>query len=137
MNKTYFVDTRYLVALSNTRDQWHKSAIFWKEQLAQERALLLTTDYILIEFADGLSSLKFRKEAVNIIMALQKSRWVKIVPSSQQLQNSGLNLYRLRQDKEWSLTDCISIIVMEMYGIRDVLSSDKHFAQAGFKLLME
>jgi predicted nucleic acid-binding protein len=136
MSKLYFVDTSYLVALLNTRDQWHRSAIYWKEQISQNHILLLTTDYILIELADGLSSIKFRKEAGDTILTLQNSRYISIIHSSQKLLDMGLNLYRERIDKEWSLTDCISIITMELYNITEVLSSDKHFIQAGFNLLL-
>jgi predicted nucleic acid-binding protein len=41
-------------------------------------------------------------------------------------------LYRQRADKHWSLTDCISFVVMEQEGLREALTGDRHFAQAGF-----
>ena len=46
----------------------------------------------------------------------------------------GLHLER--QDKEWSLTDCISFLVMQRRSIRQALAYDHHFAQAGFDSLL-
>jgi len=45
----------------------------------------------------------------------------------------GLKLYTERPDKDWSLTDCISFVVMEEHGIIEALTGDHHFEQAGFK----
>jgi len=39
-------------------------------------------------------------------------------------------------DKEWGLTDCISFVVMKDRKLTDVLTTDHHFEQAGFKSLL-
>jgi predicted nucleic acid-binding protein len=52
------------------------------------------------------------------------------------LFETGVSLYASRTDKEWSLTDCISFTVMSQYGIRDALTGDRHFEQAGFRALL-
>jgi hypothetical protein len=49
----------------------------------------------------------------------------------------GLQLFGDRPDKEWSLTDCISFVVMEKEGVREALTGDKHFEQAGFVALLK
>ncbi len=43
----------------------------------------------------------------------------------------------MRPDKDWSLTDCISFVVMEEHGITDALTGDHHFEQAGFRALLK
>ncbi len=48
----------------------------------------------------------------------------------------GVALYADRADKHWSLTDCISFIVMEDRGIRDALTGDHRFQQGGFNALL-
>jgi predicted nucleic acid-binding protein len=63
---------------------------------------------------------------------LRKDEPATIVPLSQDLLNRGLALYHARQDKEWSLVDCTSFIIMEDLGIHEVLTTDHHFEQAGF-----
>jgi predicted nucleic acid-binding protein len=47
-----------------------------------------------------------------------------------------LERYAARPDKDWTLTDCISFVVMEDEGITDALTGDQHFVQAGFKVLL-
>jgi hypothetical protein len=41
-----------------------------------------------------------------------------------------------RPDKDWSLIDCISFVVMEEEGIQEALTADQHFEQAGFTALL-
>jgi uncharacterized protein len=59
-----------------------------------------------------------------------------IVPAASDLLQQGFDLFSRRPDKEWSLTDCISFVVMEDYGLSEALTSDSHFEQAGFKKLL-
>lgn len=66
-----FLDTAYLYALLNSRDEWHAAALFWQERLAGQRRPLVTTEFVLVEFADGLASLRFRSEAARTIAALR------------------------------------------------------------------
>jgi hypothetical protein len=44
---------------------------------------------------------------------------------------------RDRPDKDWSLTDCISFVVMEDENIKEALTADHHFEQAGFVALLK
>ncbi len=60
-----------------------------------------------------------------------------IVRPTQDLFNRGLRFYDARPDKQWSLTDCISMVVMQESGIKDVLTGDHHFEQAGSNLLFK
>jgi len=66
---------------------------------------------------------------------LQDTR-VEVVPQTRDLFRAGYDLYRKRPDKGYSLTDCVSMIVMQRYGIMDVLTNDAHFMQEGFHALM-
>lgn len=61
---------------------------------------------------------------------------VQIILASRSLQQRGVELYRQRQDKEWSLTDCISFVVMADHGLTEALTADRHFEQAGFTVLL-
>ena len=131
-----FVDTAYIYALFNKRDQWHEKALEWQQKLALENRSLITTQFILTEIADGLSPLKSRQNAVNIIHALENSEIVEVIPATPELFRKGLNLYESRPDKSWGLTDCISFVVMNEKNLFEVLTTDDHFRQAGFRVLM-
>lgn len=131
-----FVDTAYIYALFNKRDQWHEKALEWQQKIARENSALLTTQFILTEIADGLSQLKSRRNAVNIIHALENSEIVEVIPATSELFRKGLNLYESRPDKSWGLTDCVSFVVMNEKNLFDALTTDDHFRQAGFRALM-
>ena len=60
---------------------------------------------------------------------------ITIVEPLEALYRRGLALYDARPDKEWSLTDCISFVVMADEGLTESLTGDGHFTQAGFKAL--
>ena len=81
-------------------------------------------------------SVSQRRLAVRLVDELRVSTEVEIVPQSHASFESGLELYRRRMDKGFSLTDCISMLAMEELKLRDVLTRDHHFRQAGFNLLM-
>ena len=131
-----FLDTAYANALINTRDQWHERAVVWQERLAKERRPLLSTEFVLVEIADGLATVQFRKHAAQMINLLQENPFVEIVPLSSELFEEALELYKKRTDKRWGLTDCTSFIVMQRYGVVDALTTDEHFQQAGFRALL-
>lgn len=131
-----FLDTAYIYALFNNRDQWHERALRWQRKIALENLPVLTTEFILIEIGNGLSSLKFRRNAADIIHTLQENAFVKIVPASSELFLQALNLYEQRTDKSWGLTDCISFVVMTENNLTEALTTDDHFRQAGFRALL-
>jgi len=68
---------------------------------------------------------------------LQADPKVTIVPPSSDLLARGITLYAQRPDKHWSLTDCISFVVMEEHGLTQALTADWHFEQAGFEVLIK
>ncbi len=58
------------------------------------------------------------------------------VPFQADLVNAAVGLYRARPDKNWSLTDCLSFVVMEQRQLREALTTDRHFEQARVKAMM-
>jgi predicted nucleic acid-binding protein len=128
-----FADTYYLVALVNTRDKGHEIAL----QYSQGPSVgLLTTTWVLVEFADALSSMTSRARAARFIRGIQQAADVEVVPPSREQFDRALALYEQRPDKDWSLTDCLSFLVMDERGIVEALTADHHFEQAGFLALL-
>jgi uncharacterized protein len=124
-----FVDTSFVIALINEKDQYHHQA----EALSYtfENSQLITTDAVLLEIGNALAR-DFRKEAVAVIKVLQSSKKVEVIAIDQKLFGKGLEVYEKRNDKTWGLVDCISFIVMGESGITEVLTFDRDFEQAGF-----
>ena len=131
-----FLDPAYVTALVNVRDPWHNAAVHWAARLAVERRRLVTTEFVLVEIADGLAAVRFRAQAVQVITTLQASPLVDIIPASSQLFRTALELYRRRADKDWGLTDCVSFVVMSEQSLSEALTTDDHFRQAGFRALL-
>lgn len=128
-----FADASYYIALLSPRDQHHQDAIRVSGQLRQP---VIVTDLVLIEVSNALASIDSRVGAVALWAHLQNDPSVTIVAASTELIADGRNLYARRSDKEWSLTDCVSFIVMEKRGLNDALTADHHFQQAGFTALL-
>jgi predicted nucleic acid-binding protein len=131
-----FLDTAYVNALVNSRDHWHPAAVTWEQRLAAQKRLLVTTEFVFIEIADGLAAVRFRAQALRVIDVLRTSPLVEVVPSSSELFNAALELYGQRADKDWGLTDCSSFVVMHERRLTDALTMDEHFRQAGFRPLL-
>ena len=78
-----------------------------------------------------------RREAAAVVRDILDNQGVRVVPQTHESFLDGLDRYERRLDKHYSLQDCISMNVMEAQGITDVLTSDHHFEQEGFAILMK
>ena len=97
---------------------------------------LVTTDYILIEVADALSSPRDRPRFLALLDALAADPDATIIPADGDLFRRGIALFRARVDKDWPLTDCLSFVLMDDLGLTEALTGDRHFLQAGFRPLL-
>ena len=124
-----FADAFYFVARLNRRDQHHERVVAFSREF---RAHILTTDWVLMEVADALAKSENRGRIHGFILHLRQSAACEVVPASRELFDRALELYRQHADKEWTLTDCVSFVVMRERGITQALTEDRHFEQAGF-----
>ena len=130
---TRFADTFYFLALLNRRDSAHLSAV----NHSRGPEGILTTEWVLTELADALASRTKRQEFKIVYEFLRSDPHVEIVPSDPGLFRQGIEFYLARNDKDWSLTDCISFVIMKQHGIGEALTGDHHFEQAGFRALLK
>ena len=135
--ETVFIDTSALFALIADDDFLHKSAKLVMAKLTEKKARLVTTESVLFELANGLSSVQFRSTTAQFIARILTNDDIEIEWSSRNLFDRASELYENRPDKEWSLTDCASFVVMNDRNISFAFTSDKHFEQAGFIKLLE
>jgi predicted nucleic acid-binding protein len=133
--KSLYADTFYWIALAGPTDSAHQSALM----LTAERATseIVTTDEVLTEYLTFFSAAPepTRREAAEVFEDLLASSIVRVIPQSRDSFRAGLQLYRARPDKGYSLTDCISMQTMRREGITEVLTNDRHFEQEGFRAL--
>lgn len=128
-----FADTVFWLALVLRRDACHPRAQSWARALSGR---IITTWAVLLETANTLAPAAWRHLAVRFVDRLEAHPNVEIVELDSALLRRGWDLYQNRADKDWSLVDCISFIVMGDRGIRDALTADRHFQQAGFRALL-
>ena len=99
---------------------------------------LVTTDEVLTEVLAAFCEAGplLRQRAATLVRNLHKKLTVTVYPPSRDTFLTGLSLYEARPDKGYSLTDCISMNVMQREGITKVLTHDDHFTQEGFIRLL-
>ena len=127
-----FLDTSFVIALINERDQYHDQAQALSYKF--ENFALLTTSPVLLEIGNALAK-DFRGQAANIIKVLAGSTRVEVAEIDLNLLKKGLAVYENYADKTWGLVDCISFVVMREAEVNQVLTFDRDFAQAGFSVL--
>ena len=107
--------------------------------LTAERAssAIVTTDEVLTEFLTFFAAAAepTRRETSALVEELLRSTVIQVIPQSRESFRSGLQLYRARPDKGYSLTDCISMQTMKRQGLMEALTNDRHFEQEGFRAL--
>ena len=128
-----FIDTSFLLAMVLEPDAHHERALEWRKRISPP---FLTTEYVLVEFLDALVQVPLRPRATRTVETLRSDGHVRIVPADSALFGEAFQLFKTYGDKAWSLTDCISFVVMRREGIRDALTSDHDFEQAGFRALL-
>jgi predicted nucleic acid-binding protein len=131
-----FLDAAYLIALAQPGDEHHGKARQISRTLNSARTRIVTSRAVLLEIGNSLSKIKFRPVAISLLETIEKTEFVEIVPLAEDLIRAGWKLFCQRPDKEWSWADCISFVVMRERGIRQALTTEEHFEQAGFIALL-
>lgn len=129
-----FADTAALVAFDNRQDAWHAKAVAVSRRLTLAGCCFVTTDAILLEVGNTLSRAQFKTVALRLIETVRRSSHWQCLPVDRPLLDRGLALFRQRPDTDWSLTDCISILVAADLGIEHAFTTDRHFTQAGLEI---
>ena len=137
MASPLFLDTSYVIALKSPRDRHHPAALQWERRIRADSLQVVTTQAVQLEIGAAFSRLAYRNVAAAILEALDRDPSITVVPLDDDIYQRALDLFVSRMDKEWSLTDCVSFVVMRDRAITQALSADAHFAQAGFDALLQ
>jgi predicted nucleic acid-binding protein len=137
MSSSVFVDTSAWIALINKSDVFHLKAKTIRDVLVKDDRQCLVTDYVVVEIANSLSRIPWRSSAIQLINSIYASENINVLEIDKDIYVEAWKLYSERIDKEWSLTDCTSFVVMNRNGIAEAFTNDRHFEQAGFKILLK
>jgi predicted nucleic acid-binding protein len=130
-----FADTFYWIALADFADSAHQRALSLTAKLAASR--IVTTDEVLTEYLTFFSTAPeaLRREVAESVEGILSSSVIRVIAQSRESFLAGVQLYRARPDKEYSLVDCISMQTMRREGLTEILTNDRHFEQEGFRAL--
>lgn len=135
MKNIYFLDTSYILALEIKNEDAHQQVIQNWSALAVSKPYLVTTTYVFDEVVTFLNSRDLHYKAVEIGNQLLQSSDIELIEIDKILFDRGWQYFQKYQDKSYSLTDCLSFMVMQNREILTALTLDNHFRQAGFQIL--
>ncbi len=128
-----FVDTSGLYALLVRTEERHDDVVSALRKVLEEGRVLHTTSYVIVETVALLQhrlGLAPVRDFVEHLLPLLSIEWV-----TEALHRKGIE-HLFREDRRrLSLVDCVSLEYIRSEGMRDVLSLDSHFTQAGCRLL--
>jgi predicted nucleic acid-binding protein len=133
--KGVFVDTAGWMACADEGDRAHGQACEARDAALEQGNVLVTTDYVidevltLIRMRLGLAAAKAWWEQIEGSLRL---RWEWIGMDRAEKARKAFFRYR---DKDYSFTDCTSLVVMQELRLRQALTTDRHFRQMGFQVL--
>ena len=134
-NDRLFLDANYLIALEVANDQHHNEAASHWRTLFELPVTLVTTSFVLDEIATFLNSRRQHARAIRVGDNLLTASNIELIHVDESLFREAWRYFKQHSDKTFSLTDCVSFVLMNRLGITKALSFDKHFAQAGFTRL--
>lgn len=130
--KGLFVDTAGWMACADGADPAHRPACAARDAVLEQGAMLITTDYVIDETLTlirkrlGLAAAETWWEQVEASSRL-RWEWVGVTRA----EKAGRLFFRHR-DKDYSFTDCTSLVVMQELKLRHALTTDHHFLSHGF-----
>jgi len=128
------LDTSGLMCVFDRRDFRHRDAL----EFYSAASTRLTHNYVLVEFVALAQSRNApRAEALAFIADLFDDPEVEVAWIDEQLHQDALALLHERLDKNWSLCDAVSFLLMRGRGLTESLTTDHHFEQAGFIKLLK
>lgn len=134
-----YVDTSGWLELVDQRQPFHEIAKRRVDEVLRDGGMLITSHLVLIELVALMTSpIRIAKPRQTTILSdLQQDPTIEVVFVDQESTLHAWHLWENRLDKQWSLVDCASFILMQDRGIESALTMDHHFEQAGFVRLLK
>jgi uncharacterized protein len=130
-----FIDTGGWVACADGSDPAYEASRAARDSALASGRLLVTTDFVVDETLTLIRS-RLGLRAADVwwrrIDGASRVRWERI--DAERFEKAR-QLFFQHADKDYSFTDCTSFVVMKALRLTHALTTDRHFAQMGFRLL--
>ena len=137
MNEVFADTSGWANAFVKT-EPYHLEASTLVKQWQQNNRRVVTTNYVLSELISLFTRLGApRVRGVKYIETLHSADWIEIVYVDESLDQKAWQLLANRLDKQWSLVDAASFVIMQERNLTEALTEDHHFEQAGFVRLLK
>jgi predicted nucleic acid-binding protein len=137
MGGNIFVDTSGFYSLLVTGDDMHERAAAILRDGPRLKTRFVTSDYVLDETITLLRARGLSHLAMNLLQSIRSSRACHVEWMGPERFDQTCILFRQHPERTWSFTDCFSFCLMKEQRIRDALTKDEHFEQAGFRRLLD
>jgi predicted nucleic acid-binding protein len=130
-----FADTSALYAAVDSRDAHHAQVAQAMRQLARTSRMIVTSDYVVAETLNLAVARGGRKVAERLLQLLENSSGLRMDRINPERFVAAKAFFRKHSDHNYSFTDCTSFVLMHELQIEDALTTDRHFREAGFRIL--
>ena len=130
-----FADTSALYAFVNRRDVHHRRAAALVKELARAGRPIITSDYIVAETINLAVARRAPNVAERLLDLIEQSKGIRIEWIGTERFQASKNFFRKHDDHTYSFTDCTSFVIMSELRVQAALTTDHHFAEAGFRVL--
>ncbi len=135
-SRRVFGDTSFFFALVAKRDPAHRPAVLAYEKLLKAGARVITTDYVVDETLTLTKARIDARTTLELLDRMERSESIDLEALTSERFLASKQYFRKHSDHGYSFTDCTSFIVMQELKIRAALTTDRHFKEAGFDVLI-
>ena len=132
-----FIDTSGFYSLLVRRDSMHARAAEYIADAASVRGRFVTTDYVIDETVTLLRARGHGELVEPLFQAIDNSTAMRVEWTTSERFAEARSFCLRHSDKAWSFTDCVSFVVMRSLGLTKALTSNNHFEQGGFRVLLK
>ena len=136
-NREVFADTSVLYAFVDKRDSCHDAAGRIVGELIRAGRRLVVSDYVIAEAVNLANVRAGRSVAGRVLDLIEQTAGIRVEWIGSIRFELAKAFFRKHADHDFSFTDCTSFVVMRELRIRDALTSDHHFVEAGFRTLLK
>jgi predicted nucleic acid-binding protein len=136
MAREVFLDTAGLYALADRRDPTRQAVIEQVQKLVAAKRAIVLTDYVIDEGATLAKARAGGYAAGRLLELVERSAGIRLEWIGPDRFDAAKAFFRKHADHGYSFTDCTSFVVMRELRLTEVLTTDEHFVEAGFRALL-